>query len=167
MLEFWPKIEVVRMSIGGKISINFGWQGPNRQGGGWTNGGLDVNVVDLQFQGVRTDVSVLIPDNIQPGMPQKIPFNCRVNLNKPREGSQVVKTIESCRDSLDVSIERMRNLALRVGFLQRNPNDRLNSIRTDIDVPLTLPEELVAGQTYCLVVKANEHLFLSASLIKE
>jgi hypothetical protein len=61
----------------------------------------------------------------------------------------------------------MRNLALRVGFLQRNPNDRLNSIRTDIDVPLTLPEELVAGQTYCLVVKANEHLFLSASLIKE
>jgi hypothetical protein len=167
MLEFWPKIEVVRMSIGGKISINFGWQGPNKQDGGWTNGGLNVNVVDLQFQDVRTDVSVLIPDNIQPGMLQKIPFHCRINLNQPRDGGKVVKTIEARRDLFDVSIERVQNLTLRAGFLQRNPNDRLNFTRSNLDVPLTLPEQLVAGKTYLLVVKADEHLFLSASLIEE
>lgn len=155
------------MSIGGKISINFGWQGPSCQGGGWANGGLDVNIVDLQFQSVITAVSVLIPNNIPPGVLQKIPFNFCINLNQLRDGSKVVKTIETRRDLLDVSVERMRNLTLRAGFLQRNPNDRLNSTRTNIDVPLNLPEQLVAGQTYRLVVKANEHLFLSASLIEE
>jgi hypothetical protein len=78
-----------------------------------------------------------------------------------------VKTIETRRDLLDVSVERMRNLTLRAGFLQRNPNDRLNSTRTNIDVPLNLPEQLVAGQTYRLVVKADTNLFLSARLIEE
>jgi hypothetical protein len=155
------------MSIGGKISINFGWQGPNRQAGGWANGGLDVNVVDLQFQDVRTDVRVPIPYNIPPAILQKIPFNCQINLNQPRIGSKVVKNIETQRDLLDVSIERMRTLTLRAGFLQRDPNNRLNSVRIDLDVPLALPEELVAGQTYCLVLKADTNLFLSASLIEE
>lgn len=153
----------------GKLSINFGWEGPNQWRGGWANGGLDANVIDLQFGGAKTKISVHLPDNISPSTPQRFPFLCR----------RVEK--ETQADILDVTLEQIRNVTIKVGIFEESPNQgpaimdsrtyiitREKRIRrSDNIIKLDLPENLETCQTYSLVVtsKSTGYSF-SARLVK-
>lgn len=54
-----------------KIVLNFAWTGPNTWRGGSSRGGLDVRVVDLVFKDATTNISVHLPENINPVAPPK------------------------------------------------------------------------------------------------
>lgn len=150
-----------------KIVLNFAWTGPNTWRRGSSCGGLDVRVIDLVFKGATTDISVHLPENINPVAPQKLPFTCR----KPWK--------ETHPDSLCVTTEQIRNLALKAGVFEKgrpispmvmDSSGRITQQetlrRSDRAIGLEIPEELELGQTYSLVVSSDD-LSLSARLVKE
>lgn len=149
-----------------KIVLNFAWTGPNTWSGGSSRGGLDVRVVDLVFKGATTNVSVHLPENINPVAPQKFSFTCRKSWK------------ETHPDSLCVTTEQVRNLALKAGVFEKgrpigpkvmDSSGRITQQetlrRSDTPIELEVPEELELGQTYNLVV-SSEDLSLSARLVK-
>ena len=150
-----------------KIVLNFAWTGPNTWRGGSSRGGLDVRVVDLVFKGATTGISVHLPENINPVAPQKFSFTCRKSWK------------ETHPDSLCVTTEQVRNLALKAGVFEKgrpigpmvmDSSGRITQQQTlrrsDRAIELGLPEELELGQTYSLVVSSDD-LSLSARLVKE
>lgn len=150
-----------------KIILNFAWTGPNIWRGGSSRGGLDVGVVDLIFKGATTDISIHLPENINPVTPQKFSFTCRKSLK------------ETHPDSLRVTIEQIHNLTIKAGFFEKGRSigpmvmDFSGKItqqqplrRSDREVRLDIPDNLELGQIYSLVVSSND-LSLSARLVKE
>lgn len=164
-----------------KIVLNFAWTGPNIWHGGSSRGGLDVRVVDLVFRGAKTDISVHLPQNINPVAPQKFSFTCRKYHDTEMELSgRRFKPLakETHPDSLCVTTEQVRNLTVKAGFFERgrpigpkvmDSSGRITQQetvrRSDRNVRLEIPEELELGQTYNLVV-SSEDLSLSARLVK-
>lgn len=149
-----------------KVVLNFAWQGPNMWQGGSSRGGLDVRVVDLVFKGAKTDISIHLPENINPVEPQKFSFTCRKSFK------------ETHPDSLCVTIEQVHNLTVKAGFFEKgrsigpkvmDSSGRISQqqtiLRSDSVVRLDIPDELELGQTYCLVVSSDD-LSLSARLVK-
>jgi hypothetical protein len=149
-----------------KIVLNFAWTGPNTWRGGSSRWGLDIRVVDLVFKDAKTDVSVHLPQNINPVVPQKFPFTCRKSWK------------ETHPDSLCVTTEQVRNLVLKAGVFEKgrpigpmvmDSSGRITQQetlrRSDEAIGLEVPEELELGQTYNLVV-LSEDLSLSARLVK-
>lgn len=150
-----------------KIVLHFSWRGPNTWRGGSSRGGLDVRVVDLAFKDATTEISVDLPENINPVAPQKFSFTLRKSWK------------ETHPDSLCVTTEQIRNLALKAGVFEKgspigpmvmDSSGRITQQQTlqrsDRAIGLEIPEELELGQTYSLVVSSDD-LSLSARLVKE
>lgn len=165
----------IPVATSGKIVLNFAWTGPNTWLGGSSRGGLDARVVDLVFQGATTNVSVHLPENIYPIAPQKFSFTCR-KLMKPF----LLQWKETHPDSLCVTTEQVRNLALKAGMFEKgrptgpmvlDSSGRITQqetlLRSDISIDLEVPEELELGQTYNLVVSSDYLFSLSARLEKQ
>ena len=150
-----------------KIVLNFSWKGPNVWKGGCSRGGLDVRVVDLVFKDAKTEISVHLPENINPEAAQKLSFTC----------CKYAK--ETHPESLRVTIEQIRNLTIRAGFFEKGGftgprvmNSSTGRItqqqtirRSDREIRLEIPKELEIGQIYTLII-TSEDLSLSASLLK-
>lgn len=165
-----------------KIILNFGWQGPNSKYGGWSEGGLDVRVVDLLFKNAKTEISVHIPEKISPIAVQKLSFTCRRYHEQEWElNGRKIKPLakESHPDLLNITIEQIRNLKIKAGFFEESPHKgsvitnnsgvitrEKRELRSDRDVKLEVLEKLEIGQIYSLVITSN-NLSLSARLIKE
>lgn len=162
-----------------KIVLNFAWTGPNTwNGGSSSRGGSDIGIVDLVFKDAKKEISVLLPDNINPTGAQKFSFTCRKYLGKEDGDFPIAK--ETHPDSLCVTIEQVHNLTVRAGYFEKGRpigpkimDTRTGKItqqhtvrRTDMNARLEIPEELEIGQKYSLVVSSNGHS-LSARLIKE
>lgn len=154
------------------IMFTFGWQGPNRYGKGWADNGLDTTLVNLVFENAKTKISVRIPENISPAVPQQLSFTCRRFNGKFCES-------ESNPDILKVAIEKIRGLKILAAIDELSPHTgprimdsqgRITAerriLRSERQVPLQLPEDLEAGQTYNLVVTSNDYSF-SAALVKK
>ena len=167
----------------GKIILNFGWKGPNKSDGGWSQGGLDVSVVDLKFKDAKTEISVHIPDEISPSKVQRLPFTLRKYGEKEWElNDHKFKPLlkETHPESLQVTVEQIHNLTIKAGIFEKSPyqgNAIMDSsgkitretriLRTDSDVKLEIPKELEIGQTYCLLVTSNDLFPIKARLVKE
>jgi hypothetical protein len=150
-----------------KIVLNFAWEGPNTWHGGISSGGLDLLVVDLLFKEAKTQVSVHLPEKINPDTPRKFSFTCRKFLRQTKP------------DSLSVTVEQVRNLALKAGRFEKgkpcgpvvmDSSGRITQQQTlkrsDKDIKLEVPEELKPGKRYTLVVTSVD-LALSARLVEE
>ncbi len=162
--------------------LNFAWTGPNISQGGTSRGGLDVLVVNLMFKGAKTDISVDLPKNINPARLQQFPFICRRYHETGMELSgRSVKSLPSVTypKSLCITIEQVHNLTVRAGFFERGQpigpqvmdssgiiTQQETVLRSDRDVSLEIPEELVLGQRYNLIVSSDDHLSLLARLVK-
>src|SRR3990167_5565016 len=157
----------VSVATSGKIVLNFAWTGPNTWRGGSSYGGIDVRVVGLVFKGATTNISVHLPENINPVAPQKFSFTCHKSCK------------ETHPDSLCVTTEQVRNLTLKalvfekgrpIGPMVMDSSGRITQQttlrRSDRAIGLEIPEELELGQTYNLVVSSDD-LSLSACLVKE
>jgi len=169
-------------SVSDKIHLNFAWTGPNRWRGGISGGGLNVRVVDLVFKGAKTDISVHLPENINPMVPQQIPFTCRKYHETTMElAGRQVKPLkqETHPDSLSVTVEQIYNLTVKAGiFEQGRPigpkvmdftgkiTQQQSVLRSDRAVRLEIPAILELGHAYNLVVSSNHDLSLSARLVK-
>lgn len=128
------------------LNINFTceWQGPNREGG------LVTNLVRLNFEGAKAKFSVKIPNNSSQTHPQQLPFTCRRLDN-----------VVTQPHALTVTIEKMRSLKIFACVDETTPP----KTRTERPIPLHLPENLEADQTYHLILTSNDFNF-SAALIK-
>ncbi len=150
-----------------KIVLNFAWTGPNTWCGGCSGGGLSVGVVDLIFKDAKTNISVSLPENINPTTPKKLSFRCRKPLGETRP------------DSLGVTTEQVRNLTLKAGVFEKGRpigprvmdssgkiTQQETVTRSDRAIDLEIPQEFESGKTYSLVVSSDD-LSLSARLVKE
>lgn len=155
-----------------KIVLNFVWKGPNSQGGRCAEGGTNIGIVDLKIKGAKTEISVNLPDNINPIVPQKISFSCRKYIGGWYQDTHP--------DSLCLTIDQVHNLTVKAGFFTKGQpfgpmlKDPVTGRfaqqetvrRTDREVVLAMPENLEMGQTYRLVVSSDVNLSLSARLVK-
>ncbi len=159
-------------SIGeGKITLDCFWNGPNKLDGGWTQGGLDVGVIDLIFQNSQSTFSVNLPPNLPTTKPTKVSFVMR----KP---SKFV--LETHPDKLQVTIEKLSGLTLKVGYIDKSPKSgniktlhpngqwesNLIARRTDSPLKLKMPDEWIAGEHYHLYISSSENLELRAQIVK-
>lgn len=170
------------VASGQKIVLNFAWTGPNSSNRGTSPSDLDVRVVDLVFKGAKSEISVYLPENINP-VGQKFPFIRRkYHENEVEFRGRKFKALaeETHPHSLSVTIEQIQNLTVKAGFFEKGraigPKiiDRSGNIlqeyamqRSHRDIRLEIPQVLESGQPYSLVVSSNDDLLLSARLIKE
>lgn len=134
------------------ILFTCGWSGPNNNGKSFSEGRLHTKLVRLNFHNANTRISVQIPKNISPSAPQQLSFTCRNPNNQ-----------ETHPDTLSVTIEKVRGLKIQACIdevAQIGP-----TIRSEREVPLQLPENFEAGQTYHLLLSSNDFCF-AAKLIK-
>lgn len=164
-----------------KITLSFGWQGPNQWHGGWDNGGLDAKVVDLKFANAKSDISVHIPDNISPTTIQKFPYTVRRYSEQEMEiDGRKFKPLksETTPEFLNVTVDQIRNLKLKIGIFEQSPNkgpmimdnkgritQEKRVLRSDRKIQLELPTMIEVGQEYSLVVASKDFSF-SAALVK-
>jgi hypothetical protein len=137
-----------------KITLSFAWEGSNFVNGGIANGGTEIRVIDLFFQGAKTLTCVRLPENINPKEPKNFGFTLLRNWQ------------ESSPSKLSLTETQVRNFVLQAGIFQGRllPLPK-TIIRFNSSIALTIPKELELGQNYTLVVSSN-NLSLSARLIK-
>src|SRR5262245_43023827 len=102
-----------------RVILNFGWKGPSSWRGGCSQGGQDIDVVNLVFKNSKVDFSVQIPENISPATVQKLPFTCRKYLEIEYEmfGCKLRPLDQETHpDSLKVTAEQIHNLTIKAGI---------------------------------------------------
>ncbi len=146
------------MSINESVPISFGWTGPTSA----YQGQLNIRVVDLAFKDEKTNLFVKIPENLPPLEISSLNFTERPVL-KGRAVTLLGR--EALKETLDLTIEQIRNLTLKAGLFEDNTKMGI-VIRSDREIPLTLPKKFETGKTYRLLVTSDE-LSLQAQLITD
>lgn len=152
-----------------RIALSFKWVGSNQWGGGWSKGGLDVNVVDLLFEDMKTKISVHLPRPLSPLSIQKFPFTCS-KLNPPQKITPDIIRVELCK---------FKNLNLRIAYFDMDPKQVHCKIecskvirqgllrRIDRVIKPLLPQEIVPEKKYTLVINSDEFFCFSAKVIED
>lgn len=123
-----------------KITLKFAWEGPTTK----KHPPMQIDKIHLWLNGSMQDIHIRLSKETATLKRVFLPF---VILNyRPLDYQH--------KNSLEVSIEKIKTLVLQAGRLGGQ------------NVPLEIPETLEIGQTYCLVVSSN-NLFPTAKLIKE
>ncbi len=145
------------------------FEGSNTFKGGIEHGGLAALVVDLIVRGLSTKISVSIPEHTNSGdEPKKLKFSC------------IRGGVSTCPDSLRLSIDQIKNLAIRVGTFEKGRpigpkimdtrtgevSQQQTLIRDDVIISLKLPESLEPYQRYRFIVSSEDFVF-SARMEKE
>lgn len=150
------------------IQVSFYWQCQQKR-----SQNTNVGVVDLLFKNTTSEVSVSIPDQIDPRVMRRLNFTCRGHYPNGWLAS------EKKADSLVVTINQIKNLKVVAGLFEEytNPFMRVRDLsgretaekrlrRTDDDVQMEQPQELEIGKSYRIVFTSNER-GMSAQLVKD
>lgn len=162
----------------GRARLNFGWEGPTT----WHNCGVNlkrVAAIELTFDGAATQIGVDLPVNINPDTPKSLRFTClKPSTTEGKdENSERTKTNP---DVLSVTLQRMRTLRVTAIFytyelftlpicIDALTHEKIIPVslrQQDKSVSLEIPQNLVAGKLYQLVVSSNGHL-LSARFVEQ
>lgn len=165
------------------IWINFGYRGPCSYNGGYHNGGIDVRVVDLVFENAKMKICVHIPKTVNPRQINELPFCCHRYEEVKNKGYSINCPIiikETHPETLQVTMEQIRNLKLVAGLYEEVENKRMifkdsfgnvtyekGALRTDCPVALEIPENLENDNDYVLVVTSQNQASLSAHLVRK
>lgn len=152
-----------------EIHVSFYCQGVTKR----FQGTLSVCAVDLVFKNSKNEVSVNVPDRIDPDVMQRLNFTCcdRLPNGMIFDAKQV--------DSLKMTVEQIKNLKVVAGLLEESPSrgpmvmdssGRVTSekryLRNNREVHLEQPQEIELGQSYRIVFNSTEQ-GMSAKLVKE
>ena len=131
--------------------------------GGWSRGGSDIGVIDLEFKNANAHISVHIPENIFPTTVQKLSFTC-TNIKRQNVKSVAVVLIslllkKHAFELLNVTIKQIQNLKIKVGVFEEESSNKYISyhcsgtntherkvLRPDSELKLEMPKELEIGK---------------------
>lgn len=168
------------------IGVSFAWQGAVNWGGLIENGGCYVGVVELQIQGAKTEITVVLPHyEMVAGKLYKFPFECTQYGDRVTVvyGHRLRNTIKETHPQiLDLKVEQVAKLSLKAAFFEESPRKgpatldmatgrithQTYMLRRDFPVALDIPSKLEVGQHYQLLVTSasTEAADLSATLKK-
>jgi len=154
-----------------KIIVKFNWGGPTQS----QDGRLHTHKVSLEIQGINSRIHVSLPSSVLPSTPKYLPFTVTkvtkiADSDSADSDGTVVK--ETYPNLLKMTVEQIESLELLVDIfgadlLGEDPDVIVPASETPYSkiIP-TFPEKIEEGQTYCLRVRSNESLVISACLVK-